>query len=145
MAMINAYTTSFLSENLSFWFQNKQEKKDGISCSPARGTEGSDLLSLRHSPNCGGQNMSLVGWALTSTLFMHFELHYLPAKRKVRLLFSFCRTLFYVSERNSSAVARFKLISHEKKLTVYNILGRGKKPKLDLGSCCWLIFKRGSS
>lgn len=54
-AMINAYTTSFLTENHSFWFPSTQQKKDGTSCSPARGTEGADLVFLRYSRNCKGE------------------------------------------------------------------------------------------
>lgn len=70
-AMINAYTTSFFSENSFFWYPGEPQQKDGTSCSPARGTEGADLVSHRLSCNCEGErgteSMSSVGWAFTST------------------------------------------------------------------------------
>lgn len=68
-AMINAYTISFPSENGFFWFPNKQQKKDGTSCSPARGTEGADLVSLRHSHNREGEYK--FGWLSLHRHFIH--------------------------------------------------------------------------
>lgn len=68
-AMINAYMISFLSKNCSFWFPNRQQKKDGASCSPARGTEGADLVSLRQSHNQEGEYE--IGWLTLHKHFIH--------------------------------------------------------------------------
>lgn len=76
-AMINAYRISFLSENCSFWFPNKQQKKDGTSCPPARGTEGADLVSLRHSHNWEGEYE--FGWLSLHKHFIHALQTQLPS------------------------------------------------------------------
>lgn len=68
-AVINAHTISFLSENCPFWFPNKQQKRHGTSCSPARGTEGADLVSLRQGHNQEGEYE--LGWLSLHKHFIH--------------------------------------------------------------------------